>query len=131
MRSGGSVGSRLVATIEAENPWGSWGIELRVSIITGTLSTQASADYVIQGPVAPLVDGVAFRVIWRGEDLLYSKQAQELGSYGTDELAAAIGEEPAWSPEIWNNMPHEGLADCVGGVVAGWDEDGILRVAVY
>ena len=96
----------------------------------GTLK-QASAEHVIQGSVAPLVDGVAFRVIRRGEDLLYSKQAQEFGPYGTDELAAVIGEEPAWSPEVWNNMPHEGLADGVGGVVAGWDEDGILRVAVY
>ena len=88
-------------------------------------------EHVIQGPVAPLVDGVAFRVIRRGEDLLYSKRAQESGPYGTDELEAAIGEEPAWSPEVWNNMPHEGLADGVGSVVAGWDEDGILRVAVY
>ena len=92
---------------------------------------QASGEHVIQGPVAPLVDGVAFAVIRRGEDLLYSKRAQELGPYGTDELAASIGEEPAWSPEVWNNMLHEGLADGVGGVVAGWDEDGILRVAVY
>ena len=62
---------------------------------------------------------------------MYSKRSQELGPYGTDELAATIGEEPKWSPEIWNNMPHEGLADCVGSVVTGWDEDGILRVAVY
>ena len=140
VRSGGSVGLRPVAVIEAENPWGSWGIALRVSIIPGDLVypgfgggslKQASAEHVIQGPVAPLVDGIAFRVIRRGENLLYSKQAQELGPYGTDELAAAIGELPVWSPEIWNNMPHEGLADCVGGVVAGWDEDGILRVAVY
>ena len=62
---------------------------------------------------------------------MYSKRAQERGPYGTDKLAAAIGEEPVWSLEIWNNMLHEGLADCVGSVVAGWDEDGILRVAVY
>ena len=96
----------------------------------GTLK-QASTEHVIQCPVAPLVDGVAFRVIRRGEDLLYSKRAQELGSYGTDELTAAVGEEPAWSPEVRNNMPHEGLADGVGGVVVGWDEDGILQVAVY
>ena len=96
----------------------------------GTLK-QANSEHVIQGPVAPLIDGIAFRVIRRGEDLLYSKRAQEFGPYGTDELAAAIGEESAWSPEVWNNMPHKGLADGVGGVVAGWDEDGILRVAVY
>ena len=72
VRSRGSVGSRPVAIIEAENPWGSWGIALRVSMIPGTLSTQAlaegpssmaGAEHVIQGPVAPLVDGVALRVI--------------------------------------------------------------------
>ena len=62
---------------------------------------------------------------------MYSGRAQELGPYGTDELAAAVREEPAWSPEIRDNMPHEGFADSVGGVIAGWDEDGILRVAVY
>ena len=62
---------------------------------------------------------------------MYSEQAQELGRYGTDGLVAAVGEEPAWSPEIWDNMPHEGFADCVGGVIAGGDEDGTLRIAVY
>ena len=92
---------------------------------------EASTEHVIQGAMAVLVDGVAFWVIRRGEDLLYSKRVQERGPYGADELAAAIGEEPSWSPEVWDNMPYEGLADCVGGVVAGGDEDGILRVAVY
>ena len=96
----------------------------------GTLK-QASAEHVIQGSMAPLVDGVAFRVIRRGEDLLYFKRAQEFGPYGTDEPAAVVREEPVWNPGLWNNMQHEGLADCVGGVVAGWDEDGILRVTVY
>ena len=67
MSSGGSVGSRPVATIEAENPWGSCGITLRVSIIPGTLSTQAfggrsfqqaCTEHVIQGPMASHVDRV-------------------------------------------------------------------------
>ena len=80
---------------------------------------QASAEHVIQGPVAPLVDGVSFRVIRWGEDLLYSEREQELGPYGTDELTDAVGEESAWSPEIRNNMPHEGFADRVGGLIAG------------
>ena len=40
VRSGGSVGLRPVAIIEAENPWGSWGIAFRVSMIPGTLSTR-------------------------------------------------------------------------------------------
>ena len=40
VRSGGSDGSLPVAIIEAENPWGSWSMALRVSMIPGTLSTQ-------------------------------------------------------------------------------------------
>ena len=72
VRPGGSVGLRPVVIIEAENPWGSWGIALRVNMIPGTLSTQALAEgtssrrageHVIQGPVAPLVHGVALRMI--------------------------------------------------------------------
>ena len=62
---------------------------------------------------------------------MYSERVQELGPYGTDELTAAIGEEPAWSPEIRDNMRYEGFADCVGSVIAGGDEDGIFRIAVY
>ena len=54
----------------------------------GGILKQSIEEHVIQGPVAPLVDGVAFRVIRRGEDLLYSKRAQEFGPYGTDELTA-------------------------------------------
>ena len=42
-----------------------------------------------------------------------------------------VGEEPARSAKIWNNMAHEGFADCIGGVVAGGDEDGILQEAVH
>ena len=35
------------------------------------------------------------------------------------------------SSEIRDNMPHESFADRVGGVVAGGDEDGVLRIAVH
>ena len=66
-----------------------------------------------------------------GEDLLNSERAQKLGPYGTDELAAAVGEEPARSSKIWDNMPHESFADRIGGVVAGGDEDGVLRIAAH
>ena len=59
-RSGGSVGSRPVEIIEAENPWGSWGMALRVSIIPGTLSTQALAE----GPSSRRARSMLFRVRW-------------------------------------------------------------------
>ena len=57
------------------------------------------------------------------------ERAQELGLYGTDELA--VGEEPARSSKIRDNMPHESFADRIGRVVAGGYEDGVLRIAVH
>ena len=59
-RSGGSVGSRPVTIIEAENPWGLCGIALRVSIIPGTLSTQA----LVKGPSSRRARSMLFRVQW-------------------------------------------------------------------
>ena len=70
-------------------------------------------------------------MIGRGEDLLDPEGAQELGPDGTDELSAAVGEEPAGCAKIGNNMVHKSFADCIGGMVAGGDEDGILREAVH
>ena len=59
-RSGGSVGLPPIAIIEAENPWGSCGIALRVNIIPGTLSTQALAE----GPSSRRARSMLFRVRW-------------------------------------------------------------------
>ena len=60
-----------------------------------------------------------------------SEQAQELGPYGTDELSAAVGEEPARSAKIRDNMAHESFADRIGGEVAGGNEDGVFRITVH
>ena len=60
VRSRGSIGSRPIAIIEAENPWGSCGIALRVNIIPGTLSTQALAE----GPSSRRARSMLFRVRW-------------------------------------------------------------------
>ena len=59
-RSGGSVGSRPVAIIEAENPSCSCGIALRVNIIPGTLSTQA----LVEGPSSRCARSMLFRARW-------------------------------------------------------------------
>ena len=56
---------------------------------------------------------------------------QELGPHGTDELTATVREEPARRSKIRDNMPHESFADHIGGVVAGGDEDGVLRITVH
>ena len=60
VRLGGSVGLRPVAIIEAEKPWGSWGISLSVSMIPDTLSTQALAE----GPSSKRAWSMLFRVQW-------------------------------------------------------------------
>ena len=60
VRSGGSIGSRPVAIIDAEKSWGSCGIALRANIIPGTLSTQALAE----GPSSRCAHSMLFRVRW-------------------------------------------------------------------
>ena len=111
--------------IEAENPWDSCGIALRVNIIPGTLLTQALAE----GPSRVGVCEACHS--GSGEDLLDPEGAQELGPNGTDEFSAMVGEEPARCAKIGNNMVHKGFADCIGGMVAGGDEDGIFREAIH
>ena len=59
------------------------------------------------------------------------ERVQELGPNGTDELAASVGEETARNSKIRDNMPYESFADHIGGVIAGGDEDGVLRIAVH
>ena len=72
-RSGGKVGSLPVAIMEAEKPWGSWAMAFNANMMPGILSTHAregtpaSPEHVINGPVAPLVDGIPLRMVGRGE----------------------------------------------------------------
>ena len=63
--------------------------------------------------------------------MLDPEGAQELGPDGANELSATVGEEPAGCAERGNNKTHKGFADCIRGMVAGWDEDGILREAIH
>ena len=63
--------------------------------------------------------------------MLDPKGAQELGPNSVDELSAAIGEEPAGCAKIRNNIVHKSFADCIRSMVAGEDEDGILRKAIH
>ena len=75
-RSGGKVGSLPVAIMEVEKPWGSWGHGVQGQHDAGDLVypcpggntiKQASPEHVINGPVAPLVDGVLLQIVGRGE----------------------------------------------------------------
>ena len=57
---------------------------------------QASAEHVVEGPMAPFIDGIAFRMVGGSENLLDPKGAQQLGPDSADELPAAVGEEPKY-----------------------------------
>ena len=37
-----------------------------------------------------------------------------------------VGEEPARDAKIRDHVVHESFADRIGGVVAGWYEDGVF-----
>ena len=91
---------------------------------------QTSAEHVIQSAVAPLIDHISLGVVRRCEDLLNPQRMQKLRPYSTDEFPASIGEKSSGSAEVGDDMPHKGLADCAGSVVAGGDEDGVFRKAV-
>ena len=81
--------------------------------------------------MAPFIDGIAFRMVGRSENLLDSQGVQQLGLTSTDKLPAAVGEESTRGAEVGDYVAHEGFTDRVGGVVAGRDEDGILGVAIH
>ena len=81
--------------------------------------------------MAPFIDGVAFRMVGGGENLLDPEGAQQLGPDSADELLAAVREEPARSAEVRGQVAHEGFADRVGGVVVGGDEDSIFGIAIH
>ena len=58
--SGGRVGSRPVATMDAEKPCGSWDIAFKASMMPGTFSTHA-LEYV---PSCRRARSILFNVLW-------------------------------------------------------------------
>ena len=81
--------------------------------------------------MAPLIYGIALGMIWQSEDLLDPQGAQQLSPNITDELSAAVGEELARSAEVGDHVAQEGFAHSVRGVIAGWNEDGVFRIAIH
>ena len=60
-----------------------------------------------------------------------SKRAQDLGPDGANELPATVREEPVGCAKVGNDMTHKGFTDCIGGMVAGRDDDGIFGEAIH
>ena len=79
------------------------------SCLGGGAFEQASAEDVVERPVASLIDGVALGMIGRSENPLYHEGAQQLGPYFAHKFTSTVGEEPARRAKVWNHMPKEGL----------------------
>ena len=92
---------------------------------------QASAEHVVERPVASLIDGVAFGIVGGSEYPLDPEGAQQLGPYFAHKFTSTVREETARRAEVWNHMPKEGLTHRVCSVIARQDEDGVQRIAVY
>ena len=88
-------------------------------------------EHIVEGLMAPFIDGITFRMVGGSENLLDSQGAQQLGPNGADKFPAAVGEESTRGAEVGDHMVHEGFADRIGGVVAGRDENGVLGVAIH
>ena len=54
-----------------------------------------------------------------------------MGLNVADKFPAAVGEEPARGAEVGDHMAHESFVDRISGVDAGWDEDGVFRIAIH
>ena len=66
-----------------------------------------SPEHIVDGPMAPFVDGVPIRMVGGGQQPLDPQRARELPPDFTHELEAPIGQEAAWSTEIGHNMVKE------------------------
>ena len=99
--------------------------------LRGGAFEQASAEHVVERPVASLIDGVAFGMVGGSENPLYPEGAQQLGPNCAHKFSSTVGEEPARRAEIRNHMPKEGLTHHVCGVIARRDEDGVPGIAVH
>ena len=92
---------------------------------------QASAEHVVERPVASLIDGVAFGMVGGSENPLYPEGEQQLGPNCAHKFSSMVGEELARRAEIRDHMPKEGLTHRVCGVIARRDKDGVPGIAVH
>ena len=99
--------------------------------LRGGTFEEASVEHVIERPMAPLVDSVAFGMVGGSENPLYPQGAQQLRPDVTYELTSTVGKEPARGAEVWDHVAQEGFAHHVRGMIAGGNEDGEFRVAIH
>ena len=70
----------------------------------GRTIKQASSEHIVDGPMAPLVDGVALRMVGGGQQPLYSQRVHKLPPDLAHKLSTPIGQEAAWRAKIRHDM---------------------------
>ena len=95
----------------------------------GRTIKQASSEHIITGPMAPLVDGVALRVVGGGQQPLHSQRAHQLPPDLAHKLSTPVGQEAAGSAKIRHDMAKESVAHRVRRVIASRHQDCIPGVA--
>ena len=96
----------------------------------GRTIKQASSEHIINGPMAPLVDGIALRVVGGGQQLLHSQRVHQLPPDLAHKLLTPVGQEAAWSAKIRHDMAKESVVHCVHRVIASWHQDYIPGVLI-
>ena len=96
----------------------------------GCTIKQASSEHIIDGPMAPLVDGVALRVVGGGQQPLYSQRAHQLPPDLAHKLSTPVGQEATWSAKIRHDMAKESVAHRARRVIASRHQDCIPGVAI-
>ena len=96
----------------------------------GCIIKQASSEHIVDGPIAPLVDGVTLRMVGGGQQPLYSQRAYKLPPDLTHKLSTPVGQEAAWSAKIRHDMPQESVAHRVRRVIASRYKDCIAGIAI-
>ena len=99
--------------------------------LKGGTFEEASAEHVIEHPMAPLVDSIALGMVGGSETPLYPQRAQQLRPDVTYELMSTVGKEPERGAEVWDHVAQEGFTHRVRGMIAGGNEDGEFRVAIH
>ena len=96
----------------------------------GRTIKQASPEHIIDGPMTPLVDGVALRMAGGGQQPLDSQRAHELPPDISHKISVPVGQKAAWSAEIRHDMSKESIAHSARRVIASRYKDCISGITI-
>ena len=96
----------------------------------GRTIKQANSEHIIDGPMAPLIDGVALWMVGGGQQPLDSQRVHQFPPDLAHKLSAPVGQEAAWSAEIRHDMSKESVAHSVRHVIASRHKDRVPKVTI-